>query len=109
MTSNYSDILLKKGQGLTLFAKKGTKFSSPNKNVATVSSSGKITAKNVGTAVITARVDTSIYKYRVKVSDKTTTGDVGFINKADTMVIPVDLKSFGILEDSFLVTDSLTF
>lgn len=102
LTSNYSDILLKKGQSLTLSsAKKGTKFSSSNKNVVTVSSSGKITAKKAGTAVITAKVGTTMYKYRVKVSDKTATGDMGFIKKADTTVTPVDLNSFGIMEDSF--------
>lgn len=101
LSSNYSDILLKKGQSLTLSAKKGTKFSSSNKNVVTVSSSGKITAKKAGTAVITAKVGTTTYKYRVKVSDKTATGDMGFIKKADTTVTPVDLKSFGVLDDSF--------
>ena len=101
LSSNYSDILLKKGQSLTLSAKKGTKFSSSNKNVVTVSSSGKITAKKAGTAVITAKVGTTTYKYRVKVSDKTATGDMGFIKKADTTVTPVSLESFGIMEDSF--------
>lgn len=101
LSSNSSDILLKKGQSLVLSAKKGTKFSSSNKNVVTVSSSGKITAKKAGTAIITAKVGTTTYKYRVKVSDKTATGDMGIVKKADTTVTPVDLKSFGVLDDSF--------
>ena len=103
LSSNSSDILLKKGQSLTLSANKGTKFSSSNKNVATVSNSGKITAKKAGTAIITAKVGKTTYKYRIKVSDKATTGDTGSVKKADTVVTPVDLQCFGMMDDSFII------
>lgn len=67
---NKSKVTLIKGQTATLSIK-GTKkkvsWSSNNRNVATVSTKGKVTAKKKGTATITAKVGTKKYKCTVKV------------------------------------------
>ncbi len=68
MLSNGS-LLLKKGDVYTLrkTVKKSAKWSTSNKKIATVSSSGKITAKKKGNCVITALIDKKKYKCKVTV------------------------------------------
>lgn len=52
-----------------LNTKKKVKWSSSNKNVATVSSKGKVTAKKAGTATISAKVDGKILKCKITVKN----------------------------------------
>ena len=69
---NYLTINLKKGDTLSLGASvsgSGTvKWSSSKPTVAAVSSSGKVTAKKAGSAVITAKVGSSSQKIKIVVS-----------------------------------------
>lgn len=67
-------VTLKKGQKTTLKILRGkkkikkVKWTSSNKKVATVSSSGKVTAKGKGTATITGKVGKKKYKCKVMVT-----------------------------------------
>ena len=69
---NYLTINLKKGDTLSLGASvsgSGTvKWSSSKPTVAAVSSSGKVTAKKAGSAIITAKVGSSSQKIKIVVS-----------------------------------------
>jgi hypothetical protein len=72
----YSTILMYKGESTTIALKgapSGSKpeWSSSNKSVATVNSAGKVTAKGLGDAVITAKVNGFTLTYRVSISYKT--------------------------------------
>lgn len=51
-------------------ASKKAKWTSSNKKVAKVNKSGTVTAKNVGGAVITAKVQKKVYKCKIKVKNK---------------------------------------
>lgn len=65
-----TSLVLLKGQSKTLKVtgtKKKPKWSSSKKSVATVSSSGKITAKQKGTATITAKIGKKAYRCKVTV------------------------------------------
>lgn len=69
---NYSKKTLLKGETVDLKLKNagGTvKFSSKNKKIASVSSSGQIKAKSAGTTVITASCGKKTYRCRIKVRD----------------------------------------
>ena len=69
---NYLTINLKKGDTLSLGASvsgSGTvKWSSSKPTVAAVSSSGKVTAKKAGSAIITAKCGSSSQKIKIVVS-----------------------------------------
>lgn len=69
---NYSQKSLLKGETVQLKLKntKGTvKFSSRNKKIASVSSSGQVKAKSAGTTVITAFCSGKTYRCRIRVRD----------------------------------------
>ena len=67
---NKTKIVLIKGQTYTLKVqntKKKVKWSSSKKSIATVNSQGKVTAKEKGTATISAKVGSKTYKCKVTV------------------------------------------
>ncbi|MCI6498412.1 MAG: Ig-like domain-containing protein [Lachnospiraceae bacterium] len=71
---NKSKATLKEGKTITLKLTGATakKYTSSNKNVATVSSKGKITAKKAGTATITCTgSNKKTYKCKITVTEKT--------------------------------------
>lgn len=56
--------------------KKKPKWTTSSKKVATVSNSGKVTAKKAGTATITAKLDKKSYKCKITVKSKPIKGSV---------------------------------
>lgn len=70
-------------------------WSSSNKNVATVTSSGKVTAKKIGTTTITAKVDSKKYNCKVTVKKKTLSADVNKLtmSKGSEAEIIITLKN----------------
>lgn len=58
--------------------KKTVKWSTSNKNVATVTSKGKVTGKGLGTAYIYAKVSGKTYKCKVTVKDRNQTASRSF-------------------------------
>ena len=64
---NTITVSLKKGSTMQLSAGKGVAWTSSKKNIATVSSSGLVTAKKKGTTVITATDGTKTLKLNIKV------------------------------------------
>lgn len=77
---NKTNITLTEGRSTTLKIS-GTRakvsWNSSNKNIATVTSKGKITAKKAGTTIISAKVSTKTYKCKVIVKAKPQTyGDI---------------------------------
>lgn len=72
---NKSSLSLNKGKTYTLKLqnnKKKVKWSSSNTKVATVNSKGKVTAKGVGTATITAKVGSTKYTCKITVKQLVT-------------------------------------
>ena len=75
VTLNKTTVTLTVGQNTTLKVKgtkKKAKWSSNKKSVATVSSSGKVTAKKKGSATITAKIGSKKYKCKVTVKNPVT-------------------------------------
>ena len=62
-------ILIKKSDTLQLAFDENTKWTNSDKTVATISSDGKITAKKVGTATITAKSGNGTDKIKIKVTN----------------------------------------
>ena len=63
------------------------KWTSSNKNVATVSSKGKVTAKGLGTAKITAKIGKKTYKCTVTVKDRNVGSAIGFVTEGGGLFI----------------------
>lgn len=72
---NKTKISIKVGKTYTLKLKnakaKKVKWKSSKKSIATVSKKGKVTAKNIGTATVTAKYKSKKYKCKVTVKPKT--------------------------------------
>ena len=67
---NQSKISLTVGSNYTLVLKNATykiTWKTSNKSVATISEKGKVSAKKVGTATITAKINNKIYNFKVTV------------------------------------------
>lgn len=74
-----SSLTLIKGSSQTITMTGNTqkiKWSTSNKSIATVSSKGKVTAKNAGTATITATIGTKKYKCKVTVKSQSSQSDL---------------------------------
>lgn len=92
---NKTSATLVKGQTLQLKLQGTTKkarWYSSKTNVATVSQNGKVTAKNKGTAVVTAQIGTSKYTCRVTVKDSSSSAskpklDVVMSSKTDMSAV----------------------
>ena len=66
---------------------KSIKWTSSNKNVAAVSSKGKVTAKGLGTATITAKIGKKSYKCTVTVKDRNISSAIGFVTDGGGLFI----------------------
>lgn len=83
---------MNKGENYTLKikgTKKKVKWSSNNKKVATVNSKGKVTAKNKGTATITAKVGSKKYKCKITVESPSINKTKVNINQGKTYTLKV--------------------
>ena len=67
--------------------KKAVKWSTSNKNIATVSSKGKVTAKKAGTATITAKVSGKSYKCKVTVKNPSLNKSKATLEEGKTMTL----------------------
>lgn len=82
--------------------KKTVKWSTKNKNVATVNSKGKVTGKGLGTTYIYAKVSGKTYKCKVTVKDRNQTasksfkvnGGGSFVKGESTAKVTVKLKKY---------------
>lgn len=63
------------------------KWSSSSKKVATVSSKGKVTAKSLGSATITAKIGKKSYKCTVTVKDRNVGSAIGFVTEGGGLFI----------------------
>lgn len=70
--------------------KKAVKWSSSNKNIASVSSKGKATAKKKGTAIITAKCNGKSYKCKITVSPITLNKTSATLNVGDTISLKLN-------------------
>lgn len=83
--TNAAMLRLQQGRSLALNAAAGTKFSTSDKSVATVSSAGKIVARRPGVAVITAKCGKETFKYRIAVTSDARTGAAGIVDAPDVL------------------------
>lgn len=98
MKLNYSSISLTKGYSVTLKATgaSGTvKWSTSNKNVAAVSSKGKVYAKKAGTAYIYAKADGITKKCKVKVANGKLTVSQSTVNLTEGEVENLTITAKG--------------
>ena len=87
-----SSIAMIKGKGYTLSVKGTSKkptWTSSNKNVATVSSKGTVTAKNNGTAIIRAKIGSKTYSCKVTVVPASLSSTEAQIEAGETVTLKI--------------------